>query len=143
MEKDILALDLGKGSLGMAISHSGMFITPLRNLRFKAGDYQEAIKLMKEELEGEKVSSIAIGWPTFPSGDPCEMTPIVEDFIQLIAPLFPGVPVHKVDERNSTVEAAAILHANGEKAKKQRGHIDSTAAAVILNRYLRSIGQAD
>lgn len=143
MEKDILALDLGKGSLGMAISHSGMFITPLKNLRFRAGEYQEAIKLMKQELEGEKVEHIAIGWPTFPSGDPCEMTPIVEDFIHLIEPIFPGVPIVKVDERNSTVEAAAILHQNGEKSKKQKSHIDSTAAVVILNRYLRSIGQAD
>ena len=143
MEKDILALDLGKGSLGMAISHSGMFITPLKNLRFKAGEYGDAIKMMKEELEGEIVQHIVIGWPTFPSGGPCEMTPIVEKFIHRIEPLFPGVPIIKVDERNSTVEAAAILHQNGEKSKKQKSHIDSTAAVVILNRYLRSIGQAD
>ena len=127
----------------MAISHSGMFITPLKNLRFHAGDYREAISLMKEELEGEAIQRILIGWPTFPSGDPCEMTPIVEDFIQMIQPLFPGVPITKVDERNSTVEAAALLHQNGEKSKKQKKHIDSTAAVVILNRYLRSIGQAD
>ncbi len=143
MEKDILALDLGKGSLGMAISHSGMFITPMKNLRFKAGEYKDAIRLMQEELDGEKVQHIAIGWPTYPSGDPCEMTPIVEKFIHMIEPLFPGVSIVKVDERNSTVEAAAILHENGEKSKKQKRHIDSTAAVVILNRYLRSIGQAD
>ena len=143
MEKDILALDLGKGSLGMAISHSGMFVTPLKNLRFRMCHYDEAVEMMKAELEGEKVRHIAIGYPTYPSGDPCEMTPIVERFIQRIEPLFPGVPIAKVDERNSTVEAAAILHQNGEKSKKQKKHIDSTAAVVILNRYLRSIGQAD
>ncbi len=143
MQKDILALDVGKGSLGMAISHSGMFITPLKNLRFKAGEYNDAIAMMQEELEGETVKVIAIGWPTFPSGDPCEMTPIVERFIGKIEPLFPGVPIIKVDERNSTVEAAAMLHENGERSKKQKKHIDSTAAVVILNRYLRSIGQAD
>ncbi len=127
----------------MAISHSGMFITPMKNLRFKAGEYKDAIRLMQEELDGEKVQHIAIGWPTYPSGDPCEMTPIVEKFIHMIEPLFPGVSIVKVDERNSTVEAAAILHENGEKSKKQKRHIDSTAAVVILNRYLRSIGQAD
>ena len=143
MEKYILAFDLGEGSLGMAISHSGMFITPLKNLRFKAGEYKDAIKLMQEELEGEKIQTIVIGWPTYPSGDPCEMTPIVESFIHKIEPLYPGIPIKKVDERNSTVEAAELLHQNGEKSKKQKHHIDSTAAVVILNRYLRSIGQAD
>ena len=141
MKKNILALDLGKGSLGMAISHSGMFITPLPNLRFKAMHFDECIALMKEELFGETVETIAIGWPLFPSGDPCEMTPIVEEFIEMIRPLFPGVEIVKVDERNSTVEAAAMLHEAGKNAKKQRKTIDSAAAMVILKRYLQSIGQ--
>ena len=59
MEKNILALDLGKGSLGMALSRSGMFVTLLPNLRFKAGDYEEALRLLKEALLGENVEHIA------------------------------------------------------------------------------------
>ena len=141
MKKNILALDLGKGSLGMAISHSGMFITPLKNLRFKAMHFDECVALMKEELFGETVEIIAIGYPLFPSGDPCEMTPLVEEFIEMIRPMFPGVEIVKVDERNSTVEAAALLHESGKNAKKQKKNIDSAAATVILQRYLRSIGQ--
>lgn len=141
MEKNILALDLGKGSLGMAISRSGMFVTPLTNLRFKAMHFEECIELMKEELQDEKIEHIAIGYPLFPSGDPCEMTPIVEEFITMITPLFEGVSITKVDERNSTVEASALLHQGGKNAKKQRSNIDSAAAAVILQRYLRMIGQ--
>lgn len=143
MQKNILALDLGKGSLGMAISRSGMFITPLKNLRFAMGDYEKAISMMKQELELEKVEHVVIGWPLFPSGDPCEMTPIVESFIPLVQEVYPSADIIKVDERNSTVEAAAYLHENGEKSKKQRKHIDSTAASVILSRYLKSIGQMD
>lgn len=143
MEKNILGLDLGKGSLGMAISRSGIFVTPLPNLRFKAGDYEEAYRLLLKAVFNETVSVIAIGYPLFPSGDPCEMTPIVDAFIPRLEEAFPGIPIHRVDERNSTVEAAAILHDNGEKAKKQRRHIDSIAATVILERYLRSIGQLD
>ncbi len=141
MEKNILALDLGKGSLGMAISRSGMLSTPLENLRFKATEYEEAIKGIKRVLEREKVEHFVIGYPLFPSGDPCEMTPIVESFITRLNAEFPAIPVSKVDERNSTVEAAAMFHSSGESSKKQKHHIDSGAAMIILERYLTSIGQ--
>ena len=141
MLKNILGLDLGKGSLGIAISRSGMFVSPLKEVRFHAGDYDECIKLFLKTIEMEKIEHIAIGLPLFPSGDPCEMTPIVEKFITKIAPLFPGVDIVKVDERNSTVEAAAMLHSNNKNSKKQKACIDSAAAMIILERYLDSIGQ--
>lgn len=141
MKKNILALDLGKGSLGLAISRSGMFTSPLTNLRFHALDYDECIKLLKKTIANEMVETIAIGLPTYPSGDPCEMTPIVEEFIKKIAPLFPGVEIVKVDERNSTVEASEMLHSNNKSSKKQKQYIDSAAAVIILERYLKSIGQ--
>ncbi len=141
MEKNIIALDLGKGSLGLAISRSGMLVTPLPNLRFHAMDYEECLRLFKKAIENERIEHVVIGWPLFPSGDPCEMTPIVEDFTKMIEPLFPGIEIHKVDERNSTVEAASMLHGVNQNSRKQRSHIDSAAAMIILERYLKSIGQ--
>ena len=44
MKKNILALDLGKSSCGIAISRSGMFVTPLINLVFKMWHTEEVIK---------------------------------------------------------------------------------------------------
>ena len=143
MKKNILSLDLGKGSLGLAISRSGILVTLLPNLRFKAGDYTEALALLKKATANEKVEAICIGYPLFPSGDPCEMTPIVEAFIPRVSEIFPGICIEKVDERNSTVEASALLHQSGEKSKKQRHHIDSAAAGVILERYLKQLGQIE
>ncbi len=141
MKQHILALDLGKGSLGLAISRSGMFVTALPNLKFHAGDYDECIKMLLKAIELERVEHIVIGLPLYPSGDPCEMTPIVDMFIKKIEPLFPNVDITKVDERNSTVEASEILHSNNKNSKKQKSIIDSAAAMVILERYLKQIGQ--
>jgi len=141
MITNILALDLGKGSLGLAISRSGMFVSPLPNLRFHMSNYDECMKMLKEAIQFEKVSHIVIGLPTYPSGDPCEMTPIVEEFIKKLEIEFPNVDITKVDERNSTVEASEILHNNNKNAKKQKASIDSIAATVILERYLKKIGQ--
>lgn len=141
MQKNLLALDLGKGSLGMALSRSGFLVTPLKNLRFHMMKFDEAISGIKEVLLTEKVETFVIGYPSYPSGDPTEMSFIVEDFIKLLNQEFPNIPVIKQDERYSTVEASSILHENGQNAKKQHKNIDSAAATVILERYLKSIHQ--
>ncbi len=141
MEKNILAIDLGKGSIGLAISRSGMFVSPLPEVRFKLGEYNEALKAVKDVFSIEKVENIVIGYPLFPSGDECEMTPIVNGFILDLEKEFPNIPIKKQDERNTTVEASAIFHQNGLNSKKQKKKIDSGAAMVILERYLKSIGQ--
>ncbi len=141
--KNILAIDLGKGSIGLALSRSGSLVTPLREVRFPGGRYDYAINAIKELLLLEKIEHFVIGYPLFPSGDPCEMTPIVEDFIEELNKAFPDIPVEKQDERNSTVDAAALLHQQGKSAKKQKKNIDSAAAAVILMRYLKRIGQME
>lgn len=141
MKTNILSLDLGKSSLGLAISRSGMFITPLTNIHFHMDDYEECIKLLLKEIEYEKIEHIVIGLPLYPSGDPCEMTPIVEEFITKIQPLFPNCDIAKVDERESTLEASEMLHLNNRKSKKQKNIIDSAAAMIILERYLKQINQ--
>ena len=135
--KNILAMDLGKTTLGLAISRSGILVTPLTNIKFP----DECIKLLLDTIKFEKIEHIVIGLPLFPSGDPCEMTPVVEEFIKKITPLFPNIDINKVDERNSTVEAAEMLHLNNRKAKNQKSIIDSAAAMIILERFLKQIGQ--
>ncbi len=48
-------------------------------------------------------------------------------------------PVVLWDERRSSIEAHAILHASGKKEKKHRRNVDAVAAALILEGYLRSL----
>lgn len=136
--KHLLALDLGKGSLGLALSRSGMFVTPLEEARFPAGDYSYAYEAIAKVLEEETVETFVLGLPLFPSGDDCEMTPIVRKFGKTLQEKYPNIALVYQDERNSTVEAAAMLHEVGQNAKKQRKRIDSAAAMVILERYLQS-----
>lgn len=48
-------------------------------------------------------------------------------------------PVVLWDERRSSIEAHAILHASGKKEKKHRRNVDAVAASLILEGYLRSL----
>lgn len=141
MKQNILALDLGRASLGVAISRSGMFVTPLKNIHFKIDDIDDCLTQLKELTVLEKIDTIVIGYPYYPSGDMSEMTENVDKFIPRLNDIFPGRVVIKVDERNSTVEASQMLHSNNKNSKKQKSIIDSAAAMIILERYLRSIGQ--
>ena len=109
MQKHILALDLGKGSLGLALSRSGFLVTPLKEARFPAGHYEYAIAAIREILMIEKIELFVIGLPLFPSGDDCEMTPIVRKFGKTLQEKYPNIALVYQDERNSTVEAANIL----------------------------------
>lgn len=141
MKKNLVALDLGHASLGIALSRSGMFVTPVTNLRFEKDHFEVALAYLHELLLTEKAETFVLGYPTFPSGDPCEMTATVESFEKLLQKEFPKIPIVRQDERYSTEEASAMLHGNGEHAKKQHAHIDCAAACVILERYLDSLGQ--
>ena len=49
-----------------------------------------------------------------------------------------GLPVILWDERRSTIEAHAILHAAGKKEKKHRANVDAVAATLLLEGYLAS-----
>ena len=50
-----------------------------------------------------------------------------------------GLPVTFWDERRSTIEAHAILHAAGKKEKKHRASVDAVAASLLLESYLGSL----
>lgn len=143
MKKNLLCLDLGKGSLGLALSRSGILITPLENLRFHMMAFEEPIAYLHQLLKKEKVETFVLGLPLFPSGDECEMTKVVKDFALLLKNEFPGIEIVYQDERYSTIEASNALHEKGQNAKRQHRTIDRTAACVILERYLKSIGQMD
>ena len=49
------------------------------------------------------------------------------------------IPIVMWDERRSSVEAHAILHANGKKEKKHRKTVDAVAASLILEGYLGTL----
>lgn len=136
MEKNILALDIGKVRCGVAISRSGIISTPLQAIKVINEDYKIINKYINELLNKEKVETIVIGYPLYPSGDKCEMTSVVEKIKEDLEKDFPNMKFVFQDERNSTTDASDLLHMQGKSSKKQKDIIDSTAACVILTRYI-------
>jgi putative holliday junction resolvase len=87
-----------------------------------------------------------VGAPYNTDGSPGALAPAARRFATELERRF-GLPVNMVDERWSSLEATAALKAqrsSGERRKRVRKEdIDSAAAAVILERWLRGEGGDD
>ena len=87
---------------------------------------------------------LVVGAPYNADGSPGALAPAARQFAAELERRF-GIPVRMVDERWSSLEANAALkarRASGERKRRvRREDIDSTAAAVILERWLAGEGK--
>jgi putative holliday junction resolvase len=73
-------------------------------------------------------NALVVGVPRHPDGNPHDMTQRAQRFARQLAGRF-NLPVHEVDERYSSVEAAS----QGAK------DLDAESARIILEQFLRDI----
>ncbi len=134
----VLAIDYGSARIGLALSDpTGTLARPLPFLPAKADP-----KLAREIAAlaaTEKADTILLGLPRHMSGELGEAAARVQAFAALLRQSTP-LPIHLVDERLSTVQAGRQLQEAGKNSRQQRGHIDSAAAAVLLQAYLDAQG---
>ncbi|MGB8327684.1 MAG: Holliday junction resolvase RuvX [Steroidobacteraceae bacterium] len=137
-----LAFDFGARIIGVA---AGDTITrsarPRRAVRAgPAGPDWPAIVTCIEDLRPDV---LIVGAPYNADGSPSAMTQAARAFAAELERRF-HLPVHQVDERWSSLEAAAELkarRASGARQRRvQREDIDSAAAAVILERWFEGTG---
>jgi putative Holliday junction resolvase len=107
----------------------------------------------KQELKAtiqERVSSepspgivgIVLGWPIQADGTPSPSMQDVKSFETWLKKIFPDIPIHYQDEFGSSQEAMDVMVTSGVSKRKRarKGAVDSTAAAIILQRYLEHRG---
>ena len=121
--RTVLAFDFGLKRIGVAVGEPELRTAhPLAAV----ARFSQIEKLVEEW----KPSALVVGKPTSAQGEPHRMTRQAEVFARRLEPLF-KLPVSRVDERFSSVEAESRLR--GTRAKKSR--IDSVAAQLLLEQY--------
>jgi putative Holliday junction resolvase len=122
--RTFLAFDFGTKRIGVATGNtvSGT-ATPLKSIG--AGTAHEAIARLIGEWHPD---ALVVGIPRHPDGAPHDNTRRAERFARQLAGRF-RLPVHEVDERYTSVEAAS----------QGASDIDAAAAALILEQHLRSL----
>ena len=134
----ILAFDFGLKRIGIA---SGDTITrtaaPRSGAAVRGGEPDWAE--IERQVRSLHPELLVVGDPYNVDGSPGAIAPAVRRFAAELERRF-GLPVKMVDERWSSLEAAAALkaqRASGERKRRvTREDIDSAAAAVILERWL-------
>jgi putative Holliday junction resolvase len=133
----ILALDLGKKRIGMAVSDPlGITAQGLPNLErtTKRADLAELTRQVEEWDAG----LILIGNPMHMSGVEGRQSGWVREFAAELTERA-GRPVKLWDERLTTVEASRVLRASGISIEKRARAIDRLSAVILLQSYLDSL----
>jgi putative Holliday junction resolvase len=97
------------------------------------------------ELAALAPKLLVLGAPYNVDGSAGALTRAAEEFAAELQRRF-ALPVARVDERYSSIEASAALksqRARGQRGRIRREHIDSAAAAVILERWLAGEGEKE
>jgi len=132
----ILGIDYGERRIGLALSDPlGIIAKPLKII-----DRKETIDYISEILNISKeknVNIIVVGLPLTLRGGQSKQTEVVQKFIHELKQLG-KIPVVSVDERLSSIAAKRSLHEQGVKTGHEKGRVDETAAAIILQEYLDS-----
>ena len=133
----LLGLDLGTKTLGLATSDKlGLISSPYKTIRYENIDLlvEEVVKLI-EEL---KIDALVLGYPKNMNntlGEAIERTIIFKEKLEKAT----NMEINLIDERLSTVEAENILIGSDVSRKSRKKVIDSIAASIILDTYLRKI----
>ena len=140
MDMRIVAFDIGDKRVGVAYSDPfGDYAVP-SDTYFRTGDFIRDIKALAELVRVQGVTKIVCGLPLNADGSESVQTQKTRKFIEALQKET-DVPVVTEDERYTTREARRDLVSMGvstQKDKKKK-HIDSIAAAYILEGYLAKI----
>ena len=130
----ILAVDYGDRRTGLAATdYTGTIISPLPVIEAtNAAQCAQAVADLAQERETQL---IVVGLPLTNRDSEGPRAQHTRTFIGLLQKRCP-CPVTTVDERFSTHEAHDLLKQAGLKAARRKQLADSTAALVILERYL-------
>jgi len=132
----VLGVDYGERRIGLALSDPlGIIAKPLTIIdRKKTTNY---ISRISEIVSDKKITSIVVGLPLTLKGNYSKQTEIVLAFIDRLKSDL-HIPVVAIDERLSSVAAEKSLQLQAVKTGHEKGRVDETAAAIILQEYLDS-----
>jgi putative Holliday junction resolvase len=133
----ILALDLGKRRIGLAISDPlGLTAQGLPNLdrTNKRSDLAALARLARER----EVGLILMGNPINMGGAEGRQSGWVREFAAALEG-YTGLPIRFWDERLTTVEAHRVLRSSGISIEKRAAAIDRLSAVILLQSYLDSL----
>jgi putative Holliday junction resolvase len=134
----ILAIDYGTKRIGIAVSDElQMIAQPLEFI--PAEPFAQFLSRLKQLLAEKEVERIVVGMPRNMNGSYGQAAQNVQEFVSVLRTAL-TVPVATWDERLTSVQANRLLIQADVSRGKRREKVDKTAAALLLQNYLDSLG---
>ena len=139
MVKRVVSLDIGMKFLGVAATDPTWNFPVIIGTLKRKDSIQDDLQRLCEMLDFD-IAAFAIGHPIQSNGEEGSFMPVVRGFERRLKEIYENIPFFGVDEFLSSKEAIEIknVKAKNYREKKRSGVIDSTAAAVILERFMDS-----
>ncbi len=132
----IMAVDYGDARIGLAVSDlTGTICGEAWTMN--EWNMERAAERISDEAKLRDVGTLVLGLPKNMDGREGVRAEKSREFSGILSDVS-GLPVVLWDERRSSIEAHAILHANGKREKQHRKTVDAVAASLILEGYLGS-----
>lgn len=134
MSGRILALDVGKKRIGLAVSDElGWTAQGLETL--ERTRIREDLAKLKELAEQWSVQTLLVGKPLHMSGEASRQSEYTREFADRLKEYL-SLPVVFWDERLTSVEAERVLRESGASLEKRKKAVDRLAAVLLLESYL-------
>jgi putative Holliday junction resolvase len=130
----ILGIDFGTKRIGLAVTDPlQIFASPLKTV--KNHDFED---FLKEFSKTESIIEFVIGYPVTMNNQASSSVKYLNQFIRKIEKMFPGIPIHLVDERFTSGMAFRTMIDGGVKKKdrQDKSMIDKISASIILQSFL-------
>lgn len=133
----VMAIDYGDRRIGIAVSDATATLCG-EAFTLHERDMLRAAERIAAEAAARGVTALVLGLPKNMNGTEGPRAELSRAFAAVLKEKTGMEPV-LWDERLSSVEAHAILHANGRKMKDHRKNVDAVAATLMLEGYLGSM----
>ena len=133
----IMGVDYGDARTGLAVSDD-MNILVGEAWTLNEWNPERVADVIAQEAQKRNVGRLVLGLPKNMDGSEGPRAEKCRDFAELLRSKT-DIELVMWDERRSSIEAHAILHANGKKEKKHRKTVDAVAASLILEGYLGTL----
>ncbi len=133
----IMGIDYGDARTGLAVSDE-MNILVGEAWTLNEWNPERVADVITQEAQKRNVGRLVLGLPKNMDGSEGPRAEKCRDFAELLRSKT-DIELVMWDERRSSIEAHAILHANGKKEKKHRKTVDAVAASLILEGYLGTL----
>jgi putative holliday junction resolvase len=130
----VMAIDYGTKRTGLAVTDPLQIIaTALTTVATP-----EALEYIRQYALKEQVEAFVIGIPRHLNNTDAAIVPEIEKFICELEIKVPGIPVHRVDERFTSLMATRSLLESGQsrKTRQDKSVIDKISATIILQWWM-------